>query len=259
MSNAKVTYNGITLIDLTSDTVTAASLLSGVVAHGSDGSIITGTIAEKSSADIIVSGALVSIPSGYYNAASTTIAAGSFSVLPVATTPRVGNVSLNSSTGVITVARSSQVWENVIQANTIQAGYISADTSSTNNLTIGASSTTYALSTLSATTYTPSTVTQTIAAGKYLTGAQTIAGDTNLVAENIMAGVSIFGVVGTASGGGSYSSLSSSEIYGAAMSGWNVAEPTYGTLMWQAVASGWDVSATMSDNQIEMAVEQGWR
>ena len=48
-----------------------------------------------------------------------------------------------------------------------------------------------------AATYTPSTSNQTIAASQYLSGAQTIKGDSNLVAGNIRSGVSIFGVTGT--------------------------------------------------------------
>lgn len=55
--------------------------------------------------------------------------------------------------------------------------------------------------TKSATTYTPTTSNQTIAAGTYCSGAQTIKGDANLKAENIAEGVSIFGVTGTYSGG----------------------------------------------------------
>ena len=54
-----------------------------------------------------------------------------------------------------------------------------------------------------AATYTPSTSNQTIAASQYLSGAQTIKGDANLVAGNIKSGVSIFGVTGTYAGGGS--------------------------------------------------------
>lgn len=49
-------------------------------------------------------------------------------------------------------------------------------------------------------TITPGAVDKTIAAGKYLTGVQTIKGDANLKAENIRKGVSIFGVSGTYEG-----------------------------------------------------------
>lgn len=45
-------------------------------------------------------------------------------------------------------------------------------------------------------TITPGTSNQTIPSGKYLTGAQTILGDADLVPENIKSGVSIFNVSG---------------------------------------------------------------
>lgn len=51
--------------------------------------------------------------------------------------------------------------------------------------------------TKAAATYTPTTSDQTIAADQYLSGAQTVKGDANLVASNILKDVSIFGVVGT--------------------------------------------------------------
>ena len=47
-------------------------------------------------------------------------------------------------------------------------------------------------------TYTPGTASQQISAGQYLSGAQTIAGDANLAAANIVSGKSIFGVAGSA-------------------------------------------------------------
>ena len=48
-----------------------------------------------------------------------------------------------------------------------------------------------------AATYTPTTSDQTIAAGQYLAGAQTVKGDANLLAANIRSGVTLFGVAGT--------------------------------------------------------------
>lgn len=67
---------------------------------------------------------------------------------------------------------------------------------------VGGAKVTGAIQSQAAQTITPGTADQTIAAGKYLTGAQTIKGDANLVAANIAKDVSIFGVTGTHEGGG---------------------------------------------------------
>ena len=73
----------------------------------------------------------------------------------------------------------------------------------TGAVTVAAIPSTYVkpTATKAATTYTPSTSNQTIAAGTYCSGAQTIKGDANLVAGNIKSGVSIFGVAGTMTAG----------------------------------------------------------
>jgi hypothetical protein len=73
-------------------------------------------------------------------------------------------------------------------------------------VTVNAISSTYIGSDVtkkSAATYIPKTTNQSIASGQYLSGTQTIKGDANLVAGNIKSGVSIFGVTGTYTGGGS--------------------------------------------------------
>lgn len=73
-------------------------------------------------------------------------------------------------------------------------------------VTVSAISNTYigsGITKKAAATYTPSTSNQTIASGQYLNGVQTIKGDSNLVASNIKSGVSIFGVAGSYTGGGS--------------------------------------------------------
>ena len=67
-------------------------------------------------------------------------------------------------------------------------------------VTVGAISKTYVGSGVTkkdAATYTPSTHNQTIAASQYLSGAQTIKGDANLVSGNIISGKTIFGVPGS--------------------------------------------------------------
>ena len=58
---------------------------------------------------------------------------------------------------------------------------------------------TQSLPTKGATVWKPSTSAQSINSGTYLTGTQTIQGDTNLAPQNIRAGVSIFGVGGALS------------------------------------------------------------
>lgn len=49
-------------------------------------------------------------------------------------------------------------------------------------------------------TITPGTSNKTIASGRYLSGTQTIAGDSDLIASNIKSGINIFGVTGNYSG-----------------------------------------------------------
>lgn len=62
----------------------------------------------------------------------------------------------------------------------------------------GNGSVSQSLATKAAATYTPGTTDQTIPANQYLTGAQTIKGDPNLIAANILEDVPLFGLVGTA-------------------------------------------------------------
>lgn len=67
----------------------------------------------------------------------------------------------------------------------------------------GTKSATQQLTTQGAATVTPGTTAQTaVASGRYTTGDVVVAGDANLVPENIAEGVSIFGVQGTHAGGG---------------------------------------------------------
>lgn len=56
------------------------------------------------------------------------------------------------------------------------------------------------ITSVNAQTITPTTTDQTINGNVFLVGAITVAGDANLLAENIKSGVTIFGVTGTYTG-----------------------------------------------------------
>lgn len=79
-------------------------------------------------------------------------------------------------------------------ANAVAADILSGKTAYVNGVKI-----TGQISSKAAATYTPTTSDQTIAAGQYLAGAQTISGDANLQAQYIANGVTIFGVTGSLS------------------------------------------------------------
>lgn len=156
--------------DVSGVTAAEGDVLSPKVFVDSSGESKTGTIITKSVSDLTTSGASVVVPAGYYpDEVSKSVATA------IQATP---SISVSSS-GLITAS------------TTQSAGYVSS----------GAKAATKQLSTKSATTYTPSTSNQTISSGYYLTGTQTIQGDSNLVASNIKSGTSIFGVTGNYLGG----------------------------------------------------------
>ena len=161
------------------------SMLSGVTAY-SNGVKYTGTIASKSSSDLTVSGATVTVPAGNYAShASASVANGT-----VTAPSTISGTSATVSTGTNTLTLSKTI---SVTPSVTTAGYISAGTAGNASVSLTASVTTKA-----AATYTPGTSNQSIAASTYLTGAQTISGDANLVAANIVYGKTIFGVAGSA-------------------------------------------------------------
>ena len=162
------------------------------------GGTINGTAVTVSASEL-VSGTKSITSSGttdVTNYASASVASGSAST-PATTITANPTISVSAS-GLITASVSKT--QGVTP--TVSAGYVASGTSGT--ITVNGSNTNQ-LTTKSAQTYTPTTSDQTIASGQYLIGAQTVKGDANLVAANIVSGVSIFGVTGTASGGGSSS------------------------------------------------------
>lgn len=136
------------------------------------------------------SGKTVTAPAGYYTTAQTKdVATGS------ATTPTKDYSTVNpfisvSAGGLISAGVGAAMW---ITPDVVP-GYVAEGTQG--KITVSGSKTEQ-LPVQAAQTITPSTADQTIASGKYLTGAQTILGDANLLAENIAEDKSIFNVQGS--------------------------------------------------------------
>ena len=159
-------------------------MLNGVTAYGAGGTKYTGNIATKTSSDLTASGATVTVPAGYYaSQASKAVASGS------ATAPAtISGTSATVSTGTNTLTLS----KTVSVTPSVTAGYVASGTAGNSSVSLTASVTTKAAATI-----TPGTSNQTIASGTYLTGAQTILGDSNLQSQYIKSGISVFGVQGS--------------------------------------------------------------
>lgn len=145
--------------DLDVVTADAGDVLAGKVIVGPDGEPLTGTLALSGNA----SDGQVLSGQTYYNTDAKTKRTG--------TMPNRGAVNQSLA---------------INGSYTIPAGYHNGSGKVTQNIP-----------TKGAQTYTPGTANQTIAAGQYLTGAQTIKGEPNLKPENIREGVIIFGKKGT--------------------------------------------------------------
>ena len=160
-----------TVASETPGTAEAVDILSGKTAWV-NGEQITGSIPTKTAEDVTIQGASVSVPSGYYG-------------------PNIAKAIPTVEQTVPTISVSP---EGLITAQAQQTeGFVAGGTkSATNQLPVQG-----------AQTITPSTTAQTIQPNVYLTGAQTVQGDANLVPDNIKEAVSIFGVTGTYAGGGS--------------------------------------------------------
>lgn len=209
----------------TTGTVTVDAIPSDYIGSG---------VTTRSSADLTVSGATITAPAGYYSAAasksvasmtlptaaSTTSTSGAtkkatidrstsvryinipvgyndtpayYQISAVANGSATNSGTASASSATLTTGNNTITLSKAVSITpTINAGYISSGTAG--NVTVQLTAT---VTTKAAATITPGTTTQTISANQYLTGAQTIAGDADLVAGNIRSGVNIFGVNGT--------------------------------------------------------------
>lgn len=173
--DSKATGSGGTELPTLTNPGDADKLLEGYQLIDQAGQTVTGTIPSKSASDLTASGKTVTVPAGYY---------------PAAVSKEVATVT--QATPTISVSTAGLITASATQS----AGYVAA----------GSKSATKQLTVQAAQTITPGTSDKTISSGRYLTGTQTIKGDANLKAANIVKGASIFGVTGTAETGGSGSS-----------------------------------------------------
>ena len=170
--------------------VASGRYTTGAVTVGAISATYVGSgIAQRTSSNLTASGATVTAPAGYYaSSASKSVASGS------ATAPAsISGTSATLSTGTNTLTLS----KTVSVTPSVSAGYVSSGTAGNSSVSLTASVTTKAAATI-----TPTTSDQTIASGTYLTGAQTVKGDANLLAGNIKKDVVIFNTTGTYEGGG---------------------------------------------------------
>lgn len=186
VSIPKVTSGTAEFFDTSDATLdSGAKMLSGNTAYA-NGTKYTGSIDTKSGSDLTASGATVTVPAGYYASQATKSVASGSSTAPAT----ISGTSASVSTGTNTLTLSKSVSVTPV----VSAGYVSAGTAGSSSISLTASVTTKAAATI-----TPGTSNVEIAAGTYLTGKQTISGDSNLQSQYIKSGVSIFGVAGSLS------------------------------------------------------------
>ena len=158
-------------------------MLSGNTAYA-NGVKYTGTIATKTGTDISASGDTVTVPAGYYASQQTKAVASGSATAPA--TISGSSASISTGTNTLTLSKTIPV------TPTVSAGYVASGTAGNSAVSLTAS-----VTTKGAATITPTTSDQTIASGTYLTGVQTISGDSNLQSGYIKSGISIFGVAGS--------------------------------------------------------------
>lgn len=180
----------------------AANVLSGKTFTASPGLKVKGTMASKEAETITPGVDDQTIASGQYLAGVQTIKGDSNLI--------AGNIKKGVSIfGVTGTLETGSTGTDTSDATATASDILSGKTAYVKGEKV-----TGTISSKAAATYTPGTLNQTIASGQYLSGVQTIKGDSNLTAENIKSGVSIFGVEGTYAGtGGSGSGNNNCEAY----------------------------------------------
>lgn len=167
-----------------SKSVSTMTLPTSAASSATSGYTAKATIGRSASAQYI------NIPAGYNSAGGYY----TISATPNGSATAPASISGTSAT-VSTGTNTLTLTKSVSVTPSVTAGYVSSGTAGNSSVSLTANVTTKAAATI-----TPGTTDQTIASGTYLTGAQTIKGDSNLIADNIKSGVSLFNITGTYTG-----------------------------------------------------------
>lgn len=154
------------------------------------------TVSTGSTYSALNAGGTVKIPTGKYTGQEITVTAASLASQTGVDEGKTAAAAAQILTGYQAWVNGSKVTGSMANRGNVTNDMIASDTW-TSGYYSGNS-----VTKKTAQTYTPGTSNQTISANQFLTGDQTIKGDSNLVAANIKKDVSIFGVTGTYSGAG---------------------------------------------------------
>ena len=156
--------------------------------HNGGGVITAPSLANVTSAGTITSGA--QILSGYKAISNGTLYTGTIASKTATTYSPSTSAQTIASGQYLSGAQTIAATTGTANTGQVLSGYTF---NSANGIGL-----TGTIANKGATTYTPSTSNQTISAGQYLSGAQTILGDADLIASNIISSANIFGVQGSA-------------------------------------------------------------
>lgn len=177
---------------LTEDaTATPSDVLSGKVFYNADGQQ-TGTATtptptlQSKTATPTTSQQVITADSGYDGLSQVTVSAmpSGNATAPASITGTAAAISTGTNT--LTLTKSVSVTPSVT------AGYVSSGTAGDSSVSLTAK-----VTTIGAQTITPSTSATSLQPGTYLTGLVQIAGDADLIADNIISTANIFGVQGS--------------------------------------------------------------
>nr|DAT25673.1 MAG TPA: tail protein [Caudoviricetes sp.] len=227
--------------DVSQVTASAANVLAGTYIVTNQGRIqgtmknngnVAGTISTKDGS--------YTIPTGYHSGAGT---------VKIADAEKAKIIPANIKKGVTILGQTGtcEAGTTTSGTDTTDATASASDIRSGKTAYVNGRKLTGTIPNQAAQTITPGTTDKTISSGKYLSGTQTIKGDSKLVASNIKSGISIFGVTGT------YTGSSSGSSSGSGLPNTIIAGDTPVIANW----TGMNItSTTMTDTKISITIKR---